>query len=447
MTEEWCNDKYRDSKKYWRKIKPHKSNEIIEIPLQQFQKYYTELFAVDINPCDNELGTYSKNVEMLDKEFEVHELEGAINHQKNGKAAGSDDIKGEFLRYGRDNLKYIFTDLCNTLYNEGFYPDEWATGIIIPIFKKGDRSLPSNYRGITLTSCMSKVFTYILNQRLCRWFEQSDILSQSQFAYRQGYSTTDAVFVLNSVLSLNLHRTVYCAFIDFTKAFDCIDRQILYRKLMNSGVSSKMLHILVNMYSKIKSKVRTTEGTTNSFEISTGLMQGECLSPSLFSFYINDMDEVMNDTDSMGILVGATRITVLKYADDVVLLSSSVSGLQNGLNNLYDYCVQNKLNVNITKSKLMCFSRRVNKNLPEVHFNDHILEWVDSFKYLGVTFTRTCSFIRTQEMLCEQARRAQTVLDLHILRHPTLSVQHILELFDTLIKPILLFGCEVWGVG
>ena len=201
------------------------------------------------------------------------------------------------------------------------------------------------------------------------------------------------------------------------------------------------------MYGKMTTKVRTQDGATETFPLSMGLMQGECLSPSLFSIYINDIDTQIDCIEDMGIHINGVKISILKYADDLVLISQSISGLQKGLNELHRYCHENKLTVNSSKSKLMYFSKTIKKKLPNVHYNINELEWVDSFKYLGITFSRRHTMKCAIEPLCQQARRAQTVLDLHALRHPTLSVEHMLKLFDTLIKPVLTFDCEVWGTG
>ena len=116
------------------------------------------------------------------------------------------------------------------------------------------------------------------------------------------------------------------------------------------------------MYSKVKSKVRTNAGYSDTFNLTTGLMQGECLSPSLFSSFINDLDEAMDDVESMGVTIYGTRITVLKYADDIVLLADNEEGLQDGLQALHAYCVKNRLTVNTAKSKVMYFSKKVIKS-------------------------------------------------------------------------------------
>ena len=104
------------------------------------------------------------------------------------------------------------------------------------------------------------------------------------------------------------------------------------------------------MYSKIKSKVRTNVGCSDTFNLTTGLMQGECLSLPLFSSFINDLDEAMDDVESMGVTIHGTRITVLKYADDIVLLADNEEGLQDGLQALHAYCVKNRFTVNTAKS-------------------------------------------------------------------------------------------------
>ena len=188
------------------------------------------------------------------------------------------------------------------------------------------------------------------------------------------------------------------------------------------------------MYSKVKSKVRTNAGCSDAFNLTMGLMQGEYLSPSLFSSFINDLDEAMDDVESMGVTIRGTRITVLKYADDIVLLLDNEEGLQDGLHALHTYCVKNRLIVNTTKSKVMYFSKKVIKSPPTMTYNDEPLEYVQSFKYLGLNFNSKCSFTESLDKLCSQARKAQTVLDLHVMKHSTMSVECALQLFDSLIN-------------
>ena len=125
-----------------------------------------------------------------------------------------------------------------------------------------------------------------------------------------------------------LSSGAHIAFVDFSKAFDNVARDILYEQLKCYGLRNKMLEVIIAMYSNVKSKVRTSEGNSASFCQCKVLMQGECLSPTLFSFFINDLEERMNDILEMGVTMNGTKISLLKYADDLVLISRSREGLQ-----------------------------------------------------------------------------------------------------------------------
>ena len=143
------------------------------------------------------------------------------------------------------------------MYANGYFPSKWSTGVIVPIYKKGDKCNHSNYRGITLTCALSKLFTYILNERLLQFLSFDSLSSECQFAYKPGYSTIDAVYVLQSIIAHTMVKSdAHCAFIDFSKAFDKIDRLILYNKMMKCSISSMMLQMIVNMYTRSKVKLK-----------------------------------------------------------------------------------------------------------------------------------------------------------------------------------------------
>ena len=159
------------------------------------------------------------------------------------------------------------------IYETGAYPDQWSTGVIVPIYKKGDTDDPANYRGITLICAMSKLYiSLMLNKQINEFADQSDLFSQAQFAYKTGYSTTYAVFVLNAVLSSS---GGCCGFIDFSKASDNVNKETLFKTLKQFQISSKLLNLIQNMYSKLKWQVRTSAGESDMFPQSNGVMQGE----------------------------------------------------------------------------------------------------------------------------------------------------------------------------
>ena len=112
---------------------------------------------------------------------------------------------------------------------------------------------------------------------------------------------------------------------------------------------------------------------------------------------------------------------------------------------LHEFCVSNNLTVNTSKSKAMYVSGKIKRKLPVIFYNQEPLDWVEDFKYLGVHIARNGKLTNGLKNVCQQARRAQATLDLHIIKHPSVSIQHIFELIDCLIKPILCYGCEIYG--
>ena len=129
----------------------------------------------------------------------------------------------------------------------GITPKAWSLGIIKPIYKnKGSPSDPNNYRGITLLSCVGKLFTALINKRLYNWYEQNNILGEEQAGFRSGYSTTDHIFVLNCIIQhyLTKRKKLFCAFVDFKKAFDTINRTKMWQKVINSGANGNILKVV-----------------------------------------------------------------------------------------------------------------------------------------------------------------------------------------------------------
>ena len=149
-------------------------------------------------------------------------------------------------------------DIFNAILDTGIYPEIWTKGTIIPIFTEGDPNDVCNYRGITLVSCISKIFTGILNKRIKAVIEDHDLLSEAQFGFRPQRSTVDAIFVLHSLVNKKINKKVrlYCAFIDLKSAFDKVNRNGLWSKSYNFGIKGIFLRVIKNMYTSVKPCVR-----------------------------------------------------------------------------------------------------------------------------------------------------------------------------------------------
>ena len=350
----------------------------------------------------------------------------------------------------------IYETLFNMIFDSGIIPESWALGEILPIYKnKGDKSLPENYRPITLLSCFGKLFTSIINRRLTDYVEKYEIINSCQAGFRKGYSIIDNLFVIQSLIDIMkaTKNTLFCAFVDFKQAFDTVWRGGLWTKLLELNINGKCFNLIRNMYSNIKSRISTEEGCSAFFPCNSGVRQGENLSPLLFSIFVNDLEHYLLRHNVEGITCEANfaeiyiylRIFILLYADDTVLFGKNEQDLQFCLDEFERYCTNWKLTVNTEKTKNMVFS---GQDLEEYQFylRGKHLEVVEEYKYLGIFLSKNASYTNCKKHIAEQANKAMFGL-FRKIRELNLPIEIQIELFDKTIKPILLYACELWGMG
>jgi hypothetical protein len=392
----------------------------------------------------------------LDQAFTVQEIEVTAKKMKLGKACGIDDVVNEFLKFCNEPVLALLTRWFNIVLESGTVPEDWCTGIISPIYKKkGPRNCPDNYRGITLLSCVGKLFTAVLNKRLTSFIEQEKLIGPEQAGFRAMHSTMDHAFALRCILTFYLsnQRRVYAAFLDYRKAFDLVDRPSLWYKIINMGLNGKLLKVVQSIYASAKSCVRTKQGLSNEFASNAGVRQGENLSPLLFSLFIQDFNNyITSRCNTLGELSTQVNdsfhdlmdLAVLLYADDTVLLSETEGGLRKSLCATEEYCKKWKIEINAQKSKVVIFSRGKIRNIPLFTINGSPLEVVFEFVYLGLLFDYRNSFKKAITRQVGQSTRA-----LHALLTKSSRLQLppdvALHLFNHTITPILTYGCEVWA--
>ena len=178
----------------------------------------------------------------------------AIRNLKSGKSAGFGGILNEYIKCTQNILMPLYSKLLNIIFETGTLPDTWLEGRIRPILKnKADKSKPVNYRPITVLSCLSKLFTSILNNRLTQFLDLFDGTNENQAGFRKGYSTIDQYFCLNTLIEFfkAQKKKIYSAFIDFSQAFDSVWRSGLWRKLLDNHINGKFFRVIHNMYMDI----------------------------------------------------------------------------------------------------------------------------------------------------------------------------------------------------
>ena len=199
------------------------------------------------------------------------------------------------------------------------------------------------------------------------------------------------------------------------------------------------------MYKNLKSRIKHNNCLSEVFIPTLGVAQGECISPFLFSMYLNDLEQEFLLKGYEGVEIGMLKLCLLLYADDVLLFSETEQGLQQGFIILQEYCDKWKLTVNTEKTKVMIFKKGGRQSTNIFTFNGKNIEVVSKFNYLGVVFTCGGAFSETHSALSGQALKAIYKLKSYLNKFTNITIKHRLDLFDKMILPILNFGSEVWG--
>ena len=452
--------KTQNPRQFWKTIKSKRQTNVSkDISPTQFYDYFKKIAHGENSEFVNEnVDSFMSNCETemnqnvyqeLNKTITLDEVKAAISNLKRNKASGIDNMLNEYFIELFDVIGELLVHIFNVIFNTGNFPKIWSDGIIAPLHKKGNINDENNYRGITLLSCFGKLFTTILNCRLSEWSKQYDIVSDAQFGFKQNHSTVDAIFILHSIINQNFvnKKRLYCAFVDFSKAFDLVYLNGLWYKLINLGVTGNMIKLLMSMYSQVRSCVRHMNEITDFFTCAIGLRQGEILSPFLFSLYINELEMKMHDNLYGGITINELSIYLLFYADDTVILSNSICGLQSSLDILYDYCKEWNIHVNISKTKTIVFRKSGKTKANERwKYGDEYVENVNDFNYLGVILSYNGSFIKHEKYIADKGLKAMHCMFANLAtKAHNIAVDIFIGLFDTYVNPVLSYGAQIWG--
>ncbi len=227
--------KTSNPREYWKLFKKQKNVSCTANENDLF-RHFSEMnrapdFANDIPPDGiSDIDFQSLNFDALNEPITAIEISKSIKSLGNNKASGLDVITNEMLKASEPYITSILVVLFNCILNSGIFPENWTPGLIIPLYKgKGDPKNPVSYRGITLSSCVGKLFTGLMNMRLTKFLDCNQILHDNQAGFRKNHGVCDHIFTLKSIIDLFLinNRKLYCAFIDYERAFDTVWRKAL----------------------------------------------------------------------------------------------------------------------------------------------------------------------------------------------------------------------------
>ena len=295
----------------------------------------------------------------------------ALKKMKWGKAAGPDEVPIEAWKaLGEEGIDVLWNLMRVIMENEEI-PDEWRESLLIPIFKeKGDIQSCENYRGIKLMSHTLKLLERIIDGRL----RQEVRIGKQQLGFMKGLGTVDGIFTLRQTMEKcrEKQKVLHMVFVDLEKAYDRVPRQEVWRSLREKGIPEKYVRIIMETYRNVTTKVRSTVGTTNSFQVKVGLHQGSALSPFLFNIVIDVLTEAIRKEPPWCVL----------YADDIILVAESREELQRILDRWRSVLESRGMKISRKKTEYMTTDidgdQQATLQLGGIRLNR-----VKKFKYLG----------------------------------------------------------------
>ena len=386
----------------------------------------------------------------LDYSISNEEIELGAYILRQGKSPGHDCISNEMISCLLKVNSEVIKKLFNAILQNHTTIHKWHISLITTIHKKGPKVNPDNYRGISLMSCFAKYFLAILNQRLLKFVTEKKILSKSQLGFIPGNRTSDALLILHNLIDHYCHKNkkyIFGCFVDFHKAFDSIPRYNLFEKLLKHNISGKFYNCLVNLYTDDQVCIKLGNNITNTFPVNQGVKQGCILSPLLFNIFMSDLQESLEKENNKPIEIAPNEsCSCLIWADDLLLLSQSENGLQNMLNTLNNFSQTNGLNVNMDKTSIMIFNKTGRHIRKTFHLGGIKVDTTREYKYLGFKITPSGEINSGLNDLKDRALKAFMKMKNnlgHLFRkYPSITI----KLFDTLIKPILLYASDFWGM-
>ena len=438
-------------KMFWKSLdklgnNKNKNDCIEKISLESWREHFKSTYFDEQEPL---YPPNCKNEGPLDYEITIEELLKAQYVLKNGKASGIDMISNEMLNCILKKHPYVLIKLYNSALQNNITHSNWVLSIITPIHKKGSKMVRENYRGISLISCVFKLFSAILNNRLMSFCMEKNILSEEQLGFMPGNRTSDAHFLIHNLIQEHCQKRgekLYSCFVDFSKAFDSIPRDLLFQKLLSYGINGKFFNILKNMYVNDKCKIKAGNYLSKTMNTNKGVRQGCILSPLLFNIFLADLPTMLSHPGHENPKIDKNRnISCILWADDLVMFSKSENGLQNMIHKLSKYTKQNGLNINTYKTKCMIFNKTGKHIRRNFQFNNTKIESVREYKYLGFIITPSGEITSGLKDLKSRAIFALTLLRSKMGEYFNKYPDITMHLFDSLIKPIILYMSDFWG--
>ena len=359
-----------------------------------------------------------------------------LNSISDNKSAGPDNVSVKMLKFSFSVVVDIITDMINRMLIEGVFPKQWKLARVTPIFKGGNKNDPSNFRPISVVSVLSKILEKHVNLCLQKYLEDNNILHEQQSGFRKGFSCNDAVLRLVSCCNYFKNKGDYVSlmFLDFKKAFDCVDHSLLLLKLRSVGVTGQFHSLLSSFLSDRFQFVKFNGDVSDLLPINAGVPQGSILAPTLFLVFINDLLQLPLHSSSFA------------YADDTAFISHSSDktvlemSCNKDLEKICNWCDTNKMVINTSKSHFLLCDHSGSSQFV-ISFRDVALSRSSSTKLLGFYLDDSLSW---NNHVSQISKTLRSNLSLFRKCRPYISRKAALIFYHQFIFCHLIYGIHIY---
>ena len=405
-------------------------NEMAAILNNFFASVFTDEECSSYEPL---IGKMTPNVldQIIIQERDVHSV---IEKIKVNKAPGPDKISPRILR----EIKYQISKPLSILFNKsltlGKVPADWKCANVTPIFKKGKKSQPGNYRPISLTSIVCKLLETVIRDKMVKFLEENQLIKDSQHGFRNQRSClTNLLDFFHDVFdNYDECRSVDIIYLDFQKAFDKVPHKRLLDKVFTLGICGSIHNWIKDWLSNRKQRVVINGVSSPWLSVKSGVPQGSVLGPVLFLIYVNDLDD------------GLT-CKVSKFADDTkisskVITTQDKAALQSDLDRLTFWANKWQMKFNLSKCKVLHIGS--NNDQVQYEMNGHVLETVKKEKDLGVTISND---LKPGKHCSEVVKTANRLVGFIGRTFENKSETVLLKLYNSLVRPHLEYCIQFWS--
>ena len=352
------------------------------------------------------------------------------------KSSGLDNLSSYIIKEAFTILLPKITKMYNLSFEKAIFPEKWKKALVIPIPKTGNLTNVQNYRPISLLPLPGKILEKLAHIQLTDFLEGNELLSTAQHGFRKQHSTIDAIAQFTSYVNTKMdsNQTVLATYIDFKKAFDCVQHNVLIEKLSSLGINHTVIDWIGSYLTNRQQRVLANSIYSNFKSVTQGVPQGSVLGPLFYIVYANDLSKIFKKCEAT------------YYADDTVLFTAnvnfaeSVQKLQGDIDALMEWCKENSIFVNTSKTKIMTFgSPSKLSKLPEfeIKYDGTPLQNVTSYKYLGMTMDNQLNYkLHINKVISSVSGKLKQFQRMRSF----LSVKAAVLVYKSMLLPILEYG-------